>query len=449
LTAGGAPAEMAQTTEAACLLQTGAQYTRRLGLRSTSGDVTFAGLKRGAFSLYFGDEPYFHTDLEGRWQRAFIAGVHYRKALDGTIDAIDRVREGANLVLRRRSPSFAEAADLDAAIRGMALDLIERVDAGRLDLLAPPAGVAAIAAEELRDLVERVARWDAAAWFAHRERYVATYGPLPFLPPDCHQSVVLQATLGDAGGRAFGGGPAAEHHVRAAPEFQEHAQRVAALWGRRVLQAKSLFVGGGDFLRRPAAEAAAYLEAAARVFPLVADAAPRRLRDLPEDIPHLDGLDAFLDDFAPPLPDRDGWRRLAGAHLRRVNLGVESGEPEIRGLYGKTWSEHDLRAAVADMKEAGIGVRVVALVGAGGVAMAERHAMATAELVDSLALGLGDLVYLVDTREVGDASLGGRVEPLDDPGVQAQQAWLKERLARSRAERGFKVAPYSLEKQWN
>src|SRR4051812_6325806 len=110
---------MAQTTEAACLLQTGAMYPRRVGLRPTSGEgeIVFAGFKPGAFSLYFGDEPIAHVDLEGRWQRAFLRGTHYLKGLDTATVALDRVREGANLVLRRRSLDFAETTDLDASIR--------------------------------------------------------------------------------------------------------------------------------------------------------------------------------------------------------------------------------------------------------------------------------------------------------------------------------------------
>src|SRR5215210_5294008 len=113
---------MAHPTEAACLLETGAMYPRRIGLRAGSAELTFAGFKPGAFSIYCGDEPIVHFDLEGRWQRAFVAGVHYRKGLDTTVDRIDRVREGDNLVLRRRALSGAEAADLDASVRALALD---------------------------------------------------------------------------------------------------------------------------------------------------------------------------------------------------------------------------------------------------------------------------------------------------------------------------------------
>src|ERR1700730_8613551 len=118
---------MGHQTEAACLLQTGAQYSRRLGLRAASGegDVVFAGFKHGAFSLYFGDEPIDHFDLEGRWQRVFQNGIHYLKALDTSVVALDRIREGENLVLHRRPLSDQEITALDDAVQARAINLLE------------------------------------------------------------------------------------------------------------------------------------------------------------------------------------------------------------------------------------------------------------------------------------------------------------------------------------
>src|SRR5436309_1229928 len=121
---------MAEETEAACLLRSGAQYARRAGLRGPAGELVFVGVKRGALSIYVDDAPILHFDLEGRWQRLFEAGTHYRKALDGGIDAIDRVRRGPNLVLGRRALSYAEASDLDADVRERAIGLAADLDAG-------------------------------------------------------------------------------------------------------------------------------------------------------------------------------------------------------------------------------------------------------------------------------------------------------------------------------
>ncbi len=209
--------ESEHLTEAACLFAQGGLYRKRIGLepRGGDGDPIFAGFKPGAFSLYFGDAPIYHFDLEGRWQRIFADGIHYLKGLDAEIHAIDRVREGPNLVLRRRRLGYEEATDLDLGIRSVALELLADSSAGRLRFREPPPDKArSLGPDELDDFLDRISRWDTAAWFAHRERYLATYGPLPFLPPDCLNAVILQATLGHADGRSFGMSPVAEHYVR-------------------------------------------------------------------------------------------------------------------------------------------------------------------------------------------------------------------------------------------
>ncbi|MBV8317957.1 MAG: hypothetical protein JOZ53_23685, partial [Planctomycetaceae bacterium] len=122
---------MGHQTEAACLLESGALYARRVLLRPASGDPIFVGFKSAAFSLYFGDAPIYHFDLEGRWQRAFVDGTHYLKGLDTTIQAIDRVREGENLVLRRRTLGSAEAGDLDDRVRSAAQGVLEALGSRR------------------------------------------------------------------------------------------------------------------------------------------------------------------------------------------------------------------------------------------------------------------------------------------------------------------------------
>ena len=175
---------------------------------------------------------------------------------------------------------------------------------------------------------------------------------------------------------------------------------------------------------------AAYLQTAAQAFALKG------------------GVHAFLDRFAPPLADDADWQRFTTLGLQRVSLGVESGEPGIRALYGKTWDDDALRATVADLKRAGIGVGVLTLVGAGGVEHAERHVAATAGLLNGLDLGPGDLVSLLDENEVRAGNLGERgFTPLTGAGWSAQQTQLRERLAPIRTDRKVKVAPYSLEKQ--
>lgn len=436
---------MALQTEAECLLDTGALYGVRVMLRSLQGEPIFAGFKQGAFSLYYGDGPIYHFDREGRWQRAFIHGIHYLKGLDNTIQAIDRVREGANLVLKRRTLFFAEASDLDASIRTTALDLLEALTAGALERVEPPAQVQSLTTEALCDFLERVVEWDATAWFAHREKYLATYGVLPFLPPDSQNSLTLQATLGHADGIVFGGGAAAPYYQRTIEEFATHTREVVKLFGQRRLQYRNIFLAGSDVLRLPSETVTAYLETIARSA-LCAGAGESG--EASEPSPRLEAVHAFLDNPAGPRPSVEEWRKYRQNQLRRVILGVESGDPTVRGLYRKAWANDDLIALVSDLKQADLAVGVMVLVDAGGAEHASSHLAATTELINALDLGKGDIVSLLDAHEFRDPDRSTlNFTPLAGLRRTEQQAALKHALLPLRANRGVKVVPYSLEKQ--
>jgi len=441
------------TTEAVCLLEQGALYRRRIGLDrlTTPGDPIFAGFKPGAFSIYFGDAPIYHFDLEGRWQRAFADGLHFLKGLDATVQTIDRIREGPNLVLKRRTLGYAESSDFDSRIRSMALQLIADLHAERLGRTEPPALKARpLESNDLRDFLDRIVRWDAAAWFAHRERYLATYGALTFLPPECQNAVVLQATLGNAGNLGSGCSPAVEPSARSPAEFERHANEVAALWGRRLSQSRIVFLAGSNVLHRPEEDVKAYLTAAGRALPLV-KTSPRgaidRSADSDETAARLEGVHAMLDDFAPSRPERAAWVDYATLGLIRLSLGVWSGDRETRAIHGHNWDDNDLLATVANLKAAGLGASILALVGAGGVERAEPHVELTARLIESLDLGPGDFVFLLDEREIRDPNRSPEgLTPLRGPAWSEQQAKLKEALAPLK-KRGIKVLPYTMEKQ--
>ena len=439
----------AQSTEAACLLQNGALYHHRVGLVPASGhaDMVFAGVKKGAFSLYFGDAPIYHFDLEGRWQRAFVDSTHYLKSLDTTVWAIDRIREGPNLVLRRRSLAEAEIRDLDAQIRGIALGMISELEQGRVGRQEPPEGRGRpLGNDELRDCLTRIAAWDNGAWQAHRTRYHETYGPLPFLTPECQNAVVLQATLGNRGGIGFAGVPVIEHSIRSPEEFDEHCGKVVDLFGRRLLQTRLAFLAGSDVLRRPADEVIESLETLARHFEIIPKSKGRP-STLVDDAAHLEGVHTFLDDFSLPRPGPESLRAYRNRHLTHIGLGVESGDPEVRATYGKRWSNDDLRDWVADLRSAEIGFSLLTLVGAGGERRSEAHQARTLELFTSLGLARGDTIFLLDEREIRDPTAADQEETPSSSDWDQRLDRLKQHLAPLR-EQGVKVLPYSLEKQW-
>lgn len=414
----------AHRTEAACLLEQGAQYPTRIGLMPRgSGDPILAGIRRGGFSLYFGDAPFFHFDLEGRWQRAIIDQTHYLKGLDGAVHALDRIREGASLVLRRRRLGDSESADLDATIRATSLDLLGRLDRDELIPLNPGERGRPLELDRLCDFLRRISDWDAPLWLAHRERFRATYGSLEFLPPEGSGAVVIQAVVDDG---------------KNLEAFERHLGDVAALWGRRLLQARLLYLAGPLVLKQPHRVVEEWLEATARIFPMgpAAD----------DESPRFNGVHAFLCDFATPRPDQAAWTRYHELGLSRVSLDVVSGDPAVRSNHGRTWADHELIQTIAGLKGAGLGASVLLLVGAAGRAHAEAHRQGTVRLLESLALGKGDIVFLLDEREL--PRLDNPPDPIaGDEWLELQQS-LKDALAPLK-KRGVKVVPYTMEKQWS
>ncbi len=438
-------------TEAACLLQSGALYRFRVGFRPNEGDDIFLGIKPGAFSVYFGDAPYFHFDLEGRWQRALIEGTHFLKSFDGTVHSLDRVRRGENLILERKQLSFADASNLDDRIRRMAIDLLDD-SRSRLTSVPAPDGTPTLSDDQIADLLGRISHWDHAAWFSHREKYLYHYGILPFLPPETANPIILQASLGDATGRQFGGASGTSHYLRSFDEFKVHVQSVAKLLGRRVLQARQVFLAGPDVLLQPTELIIKWLDAIAAVFPISADRLRLRARDVDvySETPSLEGVHALIYEFdkRPPFT-ADEWTTLRDKHLSRVILGIETGSAKLLKTLGRRWTNTDLAAWVDSLPEA---TGVVIPVGIGGKEDATSHVEETVALVRTLSLKPNSLISLVDVEDletecprVGTKPLG---TPLTAAELSAQRAELKSRLAEAVSDRKIKVTTYSAEKRW-
>lgn len=83
-------------------------------------EVVVAGCRStGAWSIYFGGDPCYHFDPEGRLRRAFVDGLLYRTQGD-TLARLTRVHTGDSVELRR---SDLDDHDRDAFLQSMNLRL--------------------------------------------------------------------------------------------------------------------------------------------------------------------------------------------------------------------------------------------------------------------------------------------------------------------------------------
>jgi hypothetical protein len=432
---------MSALSEAAVLLRSGTQFSRRIGYPRANGELVFAGVRRGAFSIYIEESPFFHFDLEGRWQRVYIDSAHFRKALDGSIVRLDRIRSERNMILHRHHLSTPEALALDERIRNHALQIRHEILDPATRFVELPNLIQPLSQTECTKLLDRIIAWDASAWNKQFEQYRQTYsGEIGVLPPDAVQSLALQATLPKSP-ESTEPNPA----VRSLADFQQHLERVRALQGRRILQATGLFLGGGDVTR--ILDLPAYLEAATRAFPLAqTELRPRTLRELPENEPHLTRFDLLIEDLRPPHPDCAAWKAISAAGVTRVSVLLGSTDPSLRHQLGFQGEPEFALEIIRQLKAARLATGLIIWTGlANAVPLVE-----LCELVNELPLDRSDLIFLIDLED----QARHLDRPLDSDLMCAPHAPDQSSLARDwlkpiREKTGAKVVLYQLDKQWN
>ncbi|WP_038055852.1 radical SAM protein [Thermus amyloliquefaciens] len=332
-------------------------------------------------------------DREGRPYHYFRQGLTYKRALDGSLHL--RYREGAR---RRRRLGEEEAL----AVYGEILGLAEA---------------------HLRDPERRaeVLRWTPEALWDPTPYRRAYPWPVSILPPDAYLSVVLQATTGCTWNRcAFCSFYQDRPFQKRSPSaFQEHVERVLELLGRGRLLRRGVFLGDGNALAL-GEPLLPLMETVQRTFP-------------------GEPVLGFLDLFTGMKKEVSWWARLGALGLRRVYLGLETGHAPLLALLNKPGHPREALSLVSALKEAGLSVGVILMVGAGGAAYAEAHRRESLWLLAELPLDREDVVYLSPFQEQPGtpyAALG--LEGLPD--LEAELAAWAEALRRM----GLRVARYDI-----
>ncbi|WP_243029112.1 radical SAM protein [Thermus albus] len=349
-------------------------------------------LRPEATVLSLGDRV-LSFDREGRPYHYFRQGLTYKRALDGSLHL--RYREEAR---KRRRLGEGEALEVYAEILELAEAHLQ--DPGRR---------------------AEVLRWTPEALLdptPYRRAYV---WPVSILPPDAYLSVVLQATTGCTWNRcAFCSFYQDRPFQKRSPKaFREHVERVLELLGKGRLLRKGVFLGDGNALAL-GEPLLPLLEEVRRVFP-------------------QEAILGFLDLFTGIRKEPSWWEKLKALGLGRVYVGLETGHAPLLALLNKPGHPREALSLVRSLKEAGLSLGVILLVGAGGVAYAEAHRRESLALLAQLPLGKEDVVYLSPFQvEPGTPYAALGLEPL--PQVEAELAAWASALRRM----GLRVARYDI-----
>ena len=105
---------------------------------------------------------------------------------------------------------------------------------------------------------------------------------------------------------------------------------------------------------------------------------------------------AFSDAFTTPLKNTD-FERLHELGMRRIYIGIESGNPDILKMLNKKMELDIAREFIGKIKEAGINVGLIVMSGFG-----EEHVESTVDFLGSMEYSRGDMVYISPVKEYGN-----------------------------------------------
>jgi hypothetical protein len=299
------------------------------------------GLTATTRSLYAASGEVVHFDLEGRWQRANLGGRTFLRGLDGVVLERFGGPKGSDArIAHVRAVHEAVCQFTDSARPGAPLDW---------------------------------PRWSAEQLMQEAQRFLEAYRPVGIVPPDRYRSLIIQATQGCS----FNGClfcslyKGQRHRVVPIAELGEHVRRVKAFVGSGLDERRGIFLGEANALAMPQQHLLSIFEV------------------LHHELPHLaTNVACFIDAF-DVYRTVDELKQVAARGLTRVFLGVESGDEATLAALGKPATLKGVGALVTTVKAAGLSVGVIFLAGLGA-----RHVERSAQLLATLELDEGDVVYL-------------------------------------------------------
>jgi len=204
------------------------------------------------------------------------------------------------------------------------------------------------------------------------------YRPISILPPDQYLSLVFQPLEGCPYNKCsfctFYRDR--EFRYKSLEEFREHVEKVVNFLGKGILIRRKVFLADANALFAETNQLINYI----KIINEYLD------RDM------IEGIYSFSDYFTVYKSIED-LRRLKNEGYKRVYIGLESGSDNILRILSKPGPATRSVELVRRLKEAGISVGVIILIGAGGREYYEEHVRKTLEVINSMPLDERDIIY--------------------------------------------------------
>ena len=410
------------------------RYTAGLQVRLKNGERVYLALSALELALYFEEDLALHYDLEGRLSKVSRPDQYHRRGLShrALLTRKRTAEEGGGIERQMLTTDAADALVTQA--QGMAVTVLAELG-GVVNLEYSKPGPAE-ALGEILPLLEQASGFGLEEARCGAEKFHSIYGRVAVLPPDQYNSLVLQATEGCAYSSClFCELYRGVFYGRKTPDqFSRHLQDAIAFHGEALCARRSVFLGEANALTLPQGDLV-------KIFGV--------LRDHLEFPPHgdervpanwwlghktrFDGVSTFLDAFTGPHRTPQEFQELRNLGLRRVYLGLETGDDNLLKWLCKPATSASIARCVASLKEVGLVVGVIALLGAGGHDFAEAHVRKTVRLINELPLGRDDFIYfsplvIYPNGRYAEQTKALKVAPLSAAEMRGQEQAIRDAL---------------------
>ncbi len=404
-----------------------------LKLTTPDGKRLTINVRRESTVIMENDETSFTFDYEGRLIGAFLDGRNYRRSLANEIlEKQSGPRPGLSSRLRRmlrqEEVERLETRAYEFARRAAAL---VDVGAGSVGACFKPAPT------EVREALARVQGYDYIRLERERDVYAQVYRPVTILPPDQYLALYLQVTEGCAYNACQFCGFYRDRRfrIKSLEEFRAHILNVRSFFGGGLSLRRSIFLGDANALTISQVNLMPIFDLINAEFAI----APRELNAVQRagwEAAHpinFNGIYSFVDAFSMHRKTPQHYAELAQRGLRRVYVGLESGDPQLLQFLGKPNKPNDVVELVNDLKAGGVAVGVIVLVGAGGASFQEAHIRETAHVINAMPLDENDLIYFSEVVDYPGSTYSRRateagIPPLGVGEVERQMARLRSAL---------------------
>lgn len=339
-----------------------------------SKSVTLS-IKPNCITVSFESVEVYSFDLTGRLWTALINDISYRRGLDGKIIAKWLNPDNS------RSRKWLTPDESRAILKRASISMVDLLSAleKKQTQFSPE-----LANQDLK-YIQRASCFNEAKSQQDITRYASVYQPVGILPPDQYMAVVLQVTEGCSFNtctfcdfyrdRPF--------RIKRPEQLRSHIHAIKDYLGDGLSLRRTIFLGDANALVTPMKILIPNLEVANQEL----------------DVKQLGGIYAFLDGFNGEKKTVSDYTQLKQMGLERIYIGMESGSPELLKFLNKPGSPEDVIHAVNAIKEGGVAVGIIILLGAGGRKFAHDHVNQTIKAINQMPLDLDDIIYFSELIE--------------------------------------------------